>query len=354
VHLTELGWDASFAGHFELEAAPEGSAPARVIEESKGFYRVLAESGEYLSEISGRLFHRAEERSGFPAVGDWVVITPRPNEGRATITAILPRRSLLARKQAGRVLDQQILAANLDTVFIVAALNQEFNLRRIERYLAMVRGSGAQPVVLLNKADLSPDAAELSVAAEQVAAGAPVHAISAHTGVGLRALLQYLVPGRTAALIGSSGVGKSSIVNAIAGSALQQTQTVRDSDDRGRHTTTSRQMLVLPCGSLLIDTPGMRELQLWDGEEGLPETFDDIAAVALNCRFRDCQHAGEPDCAIEQAIVDGSLSRERLESYRKMEAALSFQQTKIDAEARLSAKQRIRKLCKSQKEHYKE
>jgi ribosome biogenesis GTPase len=354
VHLAELGWDASFAAHFESEAVPKYSVPARVTEESKGFYRVLAESGEYLAEISGRLFHRAEERSSFPAVGDWVVVTPRPNEARATITAILPRRTVLARKQAGRLFDQQILAANLDTVFIVASLNQEFNVRRIERYLAMVRESGAQPVILLNKADLCLAAVELTVAAEQVAAGAPVHAISAATGEGLDALREYLTPGRTAALVGSSGVGKSSIVNAIAGAALQYTQTVRDSDDRGRHTTTSRQMLVLPSGSLLIDTPGMRELQLWDSDEGLSETFDDIAAIAPHCRFRDCQHAGEPGCAIEQAIADGSLSRERLENHRKMEAALTFQQTKIDTEARLSAKQRIKKLCKSQKDFYKE
>jgi ribosome biogenesis GTPase / thiamine phosphate phosphatase len=348
VRLTELGWNPYFQSHFPDEET-NGCVPARVSEESKGFYHVLAEEGEFLAQIAGRVRYHAEERSDFPFVGDWVAITTRPLEGRATIVAILPRRTILSRKMAGRAVDEQILATNLDTVFIVTSLSQEFKLRRIERYLALVWESGAQPVVLLNKADLCPDASTVCAEVERVAPGASVYSLSAATGQGLESVRQYLDTGRTAAFIGSSGVGKSTIINALLGRSAQRVQAVRLSDDRGKHTTTSRQMTVLPSGGVMVDTPGMRELQLWESDAGLAQAFEDLEALAQQCKFRDCRHRGEPSCAVAQAIEEGALARERLENYRKMEAELRFLETKTDQHARHAERERVKRLCKAQK-----
>ena len=343
--LKDLGWNSFFESRFEEFTRP-GLTPARVFEEFKGFYRVRSAQAEYLAETAGKLQHHAVGREDFPAVGDWVAIAARPEEGRARIEHVLPRRTKLVRKVAGREMTEQIVATNLDTVFVVSALNREFNLRRIERYLTIVWDSGARPVVLLNKADLCPEAAARAAEVESVALGTPVHLLSALEKTGLDAVRAYLVRGTTAAFVGSSGVGKSTIINRIADACLR-VQPVREHDDRGQHTTTSRQMIFLSSEGMLIDTPGMRELQLLDHEEGAAQAFHDIATLSQGCRFRDCGHQGEPGCAIEAAVRQGELSFERLQSYRKLLAELHFQERKMNPEVARQVKEKWKKIHKA-------
>ena len=344
-HLNDLGWNSFFESHFE-EVKRTGLTPARVVEEFKGFFRVRSAQAEYLAETAGKVQHQAVSREDFPAVGDWVAIIARPEEGRARIEHILPRRTKLARKVAGREMSEQIVATNLDTVFVVSALNREFNLRRIERYLTIVWDSGARPVVLLNKADLCPDAPARAAEVESVALGTPVHLLSALEKTGLEALRKYVPRGTTAAFVGSSGVGKSTIINGLADAALR-VQAVREQDDRGQHTTTSRQMIFLSAGGMLIDTPGMRELQLWNHEAGAAQAFEDIANLSRDCKFRDCGHQGEPGCAVSTAIQQGELAFERLENYRKMRAELRFQERKVNPEVARQDKEKWRKIHKA-------
>jgi ribosome biogenesis GTPase / thiamine phosphate phosphatase len=357
--LHDLGWNAFFESHLSGQTG-RGLAPARVIEELKGLHRVRAADGDYLAEISGRLRYVARERGDLPAVGDWVGISPRPSESRAQIEVVFPRRTKLSRRMAGRNCSEQIVAANVDTVFVVSSLNNELNVRRIERYLAIVWESGARPVVLLNKADLCADPAPLAAKVEISTPGVPVHTMSASKAADIEIVFSYLHPGETGALIGSSGVGKTTIVNALMQNALHDTscsglaplrvQPVRIGDDRGRHTTTSRQMIFLPGGGILIDTPGMREIQLWESHDGFERTFDEIEQLALNCKFRDCDHCGEPGCAVEGAVVAGQLRSDRLENYRKLEAELNFQRRKADPELAREVKEKWKIIHKAARE----
>jgi len=315
--INSYGWSATLQEQFQAYAA-RGLAPARVIVQQRGLYGLATPMGEATAQLSGRFAHEAEA-GAYPVAGDWVAAAVRAEEGSATIHDVLPRRSAFVRKAAGGTSGAQVVAANVDVAFLVASLNGDLNARRIERYLATAWESGASPVIVLTKADLCKDAATLRAEVEAVAIGVPVHVVSAVTGEGLAALSESLAPGQTAALLGSSGVGKSTLVNALAGTQLMATQAIREDDARGRHTTTHRQLVRLPNGRLLLDTPGMRELGLWDAEAGVTATFADVEALVAGCRFRDCAHDTEPGCAVQAALADGGLDAGRWRGYVKLQ-----------------------------------
>ena len=350
--LHVLGWNDFFERQWNSRAN-DGLKPARVVEEQKETYRVAGESGELASEVTGRFRHEASDRSAFPAVGDWVAIDPRPAEGKALIHEVLPRRAKLSRKAAGERAVEQILVANVDIAFVVMSLNADFNLRRLERYLGAIWESGAQPVVLLSKADLCADRQR---AADEIASTAPivdVHVLSAVTGEGLDALTPYIGLGKTVVLLGSSGVGKSTLINRLLGSEAQKTLEIRNSDDRGRHATSYRRLFLMPAGGVLIDTPGMREFQLWDGETGVDDVFDQISQLSANCRFRDCQHETEPGCAVLEAIADGTLDPARIGNYRKLRRELDFLDRRRDAAAQAEQKKLRKQRSRALRHHYK-
>ena len=269
-----------------------------------------------------------------PAAGDWVAVAARHDEGAGTIHAVLPRRSAIVRKAAGNPTEAQVVGANVDTVFLVTSLNDDLNLRRLERYLATAWESGAQPAILLTKADLCDDPAAAVLDVQAIAYGVPVHAVSTVTGEGIDELGAYLGEGKTIALIGSSGVGKSTLVNRLAGREVLATQEIRESDGRGRHTTSHRELVPLPGGGLVLDTPGMRELQLWESSDGMQEAFDDVEELVDACRFADCGHGVEPDCAVQAALADGSLAPERYESWVKLQRELEHLERKQGGRAR--------------------
>lgn len=338
--LLQYGWNDRFAAAF-AEHAAGGRVPGRVVLEHTHIYRVGTAQGELLARVSGRLRHRAETRPDFPAVGDWVVLEPL-SAGDARIHAVLPRASRFSRRAAGDTTEEQIVAANIDIVFLVGGLDGDFNPRRIERYLVVASESGATPVIVLNKADLVPDATRHVAEVEGVAPGVAVHAVSARRPETVDVLRQYVTHGRTAALLGSSGVGKSTLANRLVGQDLLRTQDVRITDSRGRHTSTARQMVLLAGGGILIDTPGMRELQLWDSGDALGDAFADVESLAASCRFRDCRHVQEPGCAVRAAAASGELSAIRLESYRKLDTERAHQAKQLDARAMLEDKRRAK------------
>lgn len=341
--LQTLGWNEHFANLF-APYAEKGYSVGRITLEHKRIYRLLSEHGELLGEVTGKLRYEATGREDYPAVGDWVVITARPEEKKASIHAVLPRKSKFSRKAAGDSVEEQIVAANVDTVFLVNALNNDFNIRRMERYLILAWESGANPVIVLSKADLCDDLEQRIADVESVAIGVPVHVVSAERGEGLEQLAPYLGCGQTVALMGSSGVGKSTLINKLSGAEQQKVNKVREGDDRGRHTTTHRELFQLPDGALMIDTPGMRELQLWEADEGFRGAFDDIEQLAETCRFNDCQHGREPGCAVRAAIEDGSLEKARFDSYLKLQRELAHLARKEDARLAAAEKDKWKKI----------
>jgi ribosome biogenesis GTPase len=333
LNLNDLGWDDGFAASLEPY---DNCIPGRVSAQHRGEYDVLTRAGERRARVTGKLRHEAASGADLPAVGDWVALREQSIQG------VLPRRSAFQRKVNLGAAEAQVLAANLDSIFVVTGLDADFSARRLERYLTLAWESGATPVVVLTKADLCDDPQALLLDAEQVAVGVPVHLVSNLTGEGHDELGPYLQPAKTIALLGSSGVGKSSLANGLLGQEAQATKALAE-DGTGRHTTTARQLLRLPGGALLVDTPGLREVQLWEADDGIQEAFADVDELAAGCRFNDCAHTREPGCAVQEAIEDGRLPLERLQSYRVLQRELARLARKQDA--RLRSEERKKRVA---------
>jgi ribosome biogenesis GTPase len=336
--LEELGWDAAWTSALE-QLEEDNLTPARVAAQHRGEYVVWSGDGELRARAAGRLLYAHEVGGVVPAVGDWVALAPP-----ATITSVLPRRSAFVRKRAGDDSTEQVLAANVDTAFLLAGLDDDFSLRRLERYIATAWESGAEPIVVLTKADLCADVPAAVLEVESVAIGVPTYAVSNVSGEGIAALDAKLQAGRTVVLLGSSGVGKSTLLNRLAGTELMRTAEVA-ADGTGRHTTTHRELVRLPSGALVIDTPGLRELQFWEGD--LSAAFEDIEALALECRFRDCAHVREPDCAVLAAVDEGRLDLDRLRSWRKLQRELESIAARTDARLRIARKKRWKQIAQA-------
>jgi len=344
VSLRDYGWNDDFSKALDDLERP-GLEPGRVLAASSGIFRLMTSDGERQASLAGRLKHRADSVADIPAVGDWVAFRPG-DDGGVRIEHVLPRRSRLSRKAPGKRSQEQVVAANVDTVFVVMGLDGDFSVRRLERLLTTVRESDAQPVVLLNKLDLCEDPAGRKAEVEQAAPGVPVLLLSCFAAQGIEAVRAHIRPHETAVLIGSSGVGKSTLINHLLGEAVQKTRDVRDGDDRGRHTTTHRELFRLPEGGMLVDNPGVREVQLWSGEESLEQAFDDIAVLSASCRYRDCSHTSEAGCAVLAAVDDGRLDRSRLENFRTLQKELRYLELRKSETAQRVEKRRWRNIHK--------
>lgn len=356
------GWEnfvMSFTNESMLEAwgfhpgfahpLAEGEIYARVVEEQKTQFRVICQEGEWAAILAGKLLHPGVKRLDRPVVGDWVAARPLPGEKKAVIQRVLPRASLLKRKAAGETEAVQPIGANVNLTVIVTSLNQEFNEKRLQRYLTVAEESGSKAAVVLTKKDLKPESEE-TAALLSSKYGVPCFALCSLTGEGLEQVRALLLPGETSIFVGSSGVGKSTLVNRLLGREEQETQSVREDDDRGRHTTTSRRLLPLPSGALVIDTPGMREIQLEaDHSEGLDLAFGQIERLAAGCKFHNCRHESEPGCSVKEALSSGELSSADHESYLKLQRELAHQARKTDKAAAAEEKKKWKTISKFQK-----
>ncbi len=335
--LKKLGWNAFFGEGFRDFVI--GHEPGRISSVNKNGCKVYTKNGEVRARVSGRL----RQDGLYPAVGDWVALFSN-DSGMYTIHAILPRKSKISRKDAGRVTGEQVIVTNIDIAFIMTSLNRDLNMRRLERYLAIVRQSDVDPVIVLNKSDICRDVDARINDVKAIAPEVPVHAISATEKAGMESLSIYLQDGKTVVLLGSSGVGKSSLINALEGAERQKVGAIREDDSRGRHITTVRELIMLEKGGVIIDNPGMRELQIWDASEGLHNTFPDIEELAVRCKFSDCQHETEPGCMIRKAIEEGRLPGVRFESYRKLQRELLAIERKKNPELQKAEKKKWKKL----------
>jgi ribosome biogenesis GTPase len=349
--LTRWGWNSYFEA-FWRGGRWENAVPARVIAQQRKFWRVAGDFGECWAEASGKLRLAAEEGADWPAVGDWVAVEFHSADTTAMIREVLPRRSKFVRKAPGKKMEEQVIATNVDEALLVSALDGDFNPRRVERYLAQCWESGARPVIVLNKADACEEARWKAPEMERVAIGTAVCVVSARTGEGFGELEELLRPGHTLVLLGSSGVGKSTIANRLLGQMVQEVQPVRESDRKGRHTTTARELFALPGGALLMDTPGLREMQLWDAEEGVGQVFADIDSLAARCRFGDCRHEAEPGCAVQAALKGGTLDAARLENQRKLLREQEFLRRKVDPEARQEQNEQWKRIHRAARQKY--
>jgi ribosome biogenesis GTPase len=313
---------------------------------------VLAEEGEFAARIPGKLFHDATARSELPVVGDWVIVQSTA-DNTVLVRRVLERRTVISRKVAGVVTEEQSIAANVDAAFIVTGLDGNYNIKRIERYLTLVLDFGIDPIVVLNKADVCSDLTSRVAEVEAITFGSPVITVSALEGTGMQELSTAMEPGKTYVLLGSSGVGKSTIVNHLLGKAVQRVEAIREDDSRGRHTTTSRELFVLKNGALMIDNPGMREIQLWGDEQGLGEAFEDVQSLAAECRFSDCTHSHEPGCAVQKAIESGELVPQRLESFFKLQKELRHLQRRQDEKLDRIEREKWKSIAKWSREYNK-
>lgn len=340
--LESLGWTPAWAEHFQPFVAA-GFFPGRVCAEHRELYQCHGANRVGPAQVAGRLRHQARGRADYPAVGDWVALRQAPGASVAVIQAILPRVNTFSRKLPGSEIEEQILAANLDILFLVTSCNRDLNPRRIERYLVAAAVPYLRPVVILNKSDLCDRPIELVEEVRALLPGVAVHAVSARTGEGMDELAPYLARGRTSALVGSSGVGKSTLLNRLLGQQRQAAHAIRDWDDRGRHTTTHRELFFLPQGGLLIDNPGLRMLQLWDEGADLEAPFADVATLAARCHFPGCQHQSEPRCAVRQALAEGVLTEGHFENYCKLQRELAYLEARHNDDVGRARKERERR-----------
>lgn len=343
--LFDWGWSDYWAGAALAEA---GFEPARVIAVHRERYVLASEWGEFAAQLSGRLEYASGSAVELPVVGDWVLAD------LGIIHRVLPRRTLIARRAAGETHERQPLAANIDVVFIVSGLDGDFNPRRLERYLVLAIESGARPVFVLNKVDLCVSVEDARREVSAIAAGRPVVLTSAERNEGMADMLEWLQRGTTGALVGSSGAGKSSLINRLIGGVAQAVHGVRESDSRGRHTTTHRELFLLPGGGLLIDQPGLREIQVWAARDSLDGAFPDVSGFAGKCRFRDCRHQGEPGCAVRAAIEARELDAGRLQSFQKLGREVERVREEQDVAARLKRKQPVKRIHKAMRKFYRE
>lgn len=350
--LEQLGWNDFFRAQWDSTARPDEKA-SRVIAQHRELWEVAGEFGESRAEPSGKLRLAGEEGGDWPAVGDWVSVSGESGQGMV-IRAVLARRTQILRKVAGRCTVSQVLAANVDTILLLSGLDGDFNPRRVERYLAQLWDSGSRLVLLLNKADVCDEAEARAEEIRRSALGVEVLCMSALTGKGVSDVWRFLTPRQTIVLLGSSGVGKSTLLNRLMGQEKQITAAVRNTDSRGRHTTTARELFFLPDGAMVIDTPGLRELQLWDAENGVRQAFGDVEILARRCHFRDCTHSGEPGCAVIVAVQNGELQQERLESRRKLLREQAFLERKLDKRAEAKSRAQTRVLHRRVRQMYRD
>lgn len=350
--LNLLGWNKFFEKQFE-QYKTSGFKAGRIITEQKERYIIFTEYGEFQGEISGKLMYSTDSSSDFPKVGDWVVLSIFKEESKVIIHEVLKRKNKFTRQSAGQKVDEQVLAANIDTIFIVQSLDQNYNIRRMERYVSMIYEMKAEPVILLNKSDLTDNAQEKLEEVRKIFPGIISFCLSSIYNVGIEYVKEIIQPGNTYMLIGSSGVGKSTIINCLAGYDILRTNEVRKKDSKGKHTTAYRKMIILENGGLLIDTPGMRGFKLWNAESGFKETFNEIENFAKYCHFADCTHTSEIKCAVIDALKNGKISKERYESYLKLQKELRYLETKQNKFSYLESKKKMKIINKAAKNFFK-